>query len=208
MNVKVFGERHTATNALQHFLSLNFDTSCYYYSFLGWKHRRAPSQREWKRVNYMDTLFVFTVRDPYTWVEAMYREPYNYHHPQMAQFPFEQFLLHPLEDYENLLQMWNEKYAGYLKMYGEVPNGLFVRMEDFIADQKSFYDRASAFLTARGDFQRFDKYASGTGVSERRVGGEATQRKLTRQQYKIINSQTDPGIVRQLGYQLVNPSQV
>ena len=204
MNVKVFGERHTATNALQAFLTQNFDTFCYYYSFLGWKHRRAPKQREWKRINYTDTLFIFTVRDPYTWVEAMYREPYNYHHPQLSEFPFDRFLTHPIEDYENVLQMWNEKYEGYLRMSEEVPNSLIVRMEDFVADQKGIYDLAAPYLVAKGEFQAYNKYASGTGVSDRKVGGEAVKRSLTKEQYATINSQIDPAIVKKLGYEMVN----
>jgi len=40
--IKIFGERHTATNALTKFINQNFNVACRGYDFLVLKHRRAP----------------------------------------------------------------------------------------------------------------------------------------------------------------------
>ena len=209
MKYKVFGERHTATNAIQVFMSLNFGTDVQNYSFLGWKHRLAPSNSEWQKINYMNTLFIFTVRNPYTWVKSMYKEPYHYHMPQIVQLPFEQFLLHPFEDYENLLKMWNKKYDSYLRMSEEVPWSMFVRMEDFQNNQKEIYNCAKEFLKPKNDnFQPFTRYITGGGeIPNQEIPKyNKTEMNLSAREFAIINSQINPIIVKRLGYDLINPA--
>jgi hypothetical protein len=203
MQTKVFGERHTGTNAISAFISLNFDTRLPYYEFLGWKHRRAPKKKEWSKYDCSRTLFVYTVRNPYTWLKAMHRLPYYYHQPQIAKLRFRDFLLHSVEDYENYIQMWNKKYRSYIKMSRQVPHALIIRMEDFLADQEAVYERLQKVLPAKGAFQRYDKYAHGQGV-EQDAGKLQSATELPPvpdETYALINRELDPKLMKYFGYQ-------
>ena len=200
MNVKIFGERHTATNAVREFIHLNFNSLCYYYDFLGWKHRRAPLKREWGRVDYQNTLFIFTVRNPYSWAKSMHREPYCIHQPQLKEISFDEFLLHPIEDYENILKMWNEKYQSYLHMADQVPNAIFIRMEDFIANQEQTYDLLKKYLSVKDNFKPYDKYTSGWGVIDKTIELEKVSAQLSQTQNEIIDQQLDTELVAKIGY--------
>ena len=114
---KVFGERHTGTNAISSFLEKNFNLENKYYEYLGWKHRLAPSHEELKKFNLVDNLFLITFRNPYSWLKAMHKEPYNYNYPQIRELDFLSFLQIPFEDYENVIKMWNQKNHSYLNIY-------------------------------------------------------------------------------------------
>ena len=202
MNVKIFGERHTATNAVREFVHLNFVALCYYYNFLGWKHRRAPQKSEWLRADYENTLFIFTVRHPYSWAKSMHREPYCVHHPQLRKLGFDEFLVHPIEDYESILKMWNEKYRSYVSMCEQVPNGLILRMEDFISDQKRIYRQLCSCLDQKENFQVYDKYLTGMGVTDITINLKAAGVELSAEQRAVINEQIDQNLVAKLGYGL------
>ena len=198
--VKIFGERHTATNAITAFIHQNFNAQCRYYDLLGWKHRRAPERAEWSKVNYLETLFIFSVRDPYDWLEAMHREPYYYHQPQITELNFEQFIAHPIEDYENVVKMWNEKYIGYLKMLRETPNAMLIRMEDFIENQQSVFNDLQSYLQNKQDFQAMTRYVSGKGWEDKKMEFKVTapnSRKIS-----AINCDIDHQLVNMLGYRL------
>jgi len=43
-SIKVFGERHSGTNAIGHFAGKNFNLKFQHYDFLGWKHRLASKK--------------------------------------------------------------------------------------------------------------------------------------------------------------------
>tara|TARA_B100001121_G_scaffold256694_1_gene234647 strand:- start:53 stop:268 length:216 start_codon:yes stop_codon:yes gene_type:complete len=49
---KIFGERHTGTNAVGLFLRENFNLGFKYYDYLGWKHRLAPKKSEIETINH------------------------------------------------------------------------------------------------------------------------------------------------------------
>ena len=205
--VKIFGERHTATNAITAFIHQNFNAQCRYYDFLGWKHRRAPKRQEWEKQDYQNTLFIFTVRNPYTWLKALHREPYYPHQPQITQLNFRDFILHSIEDYENCIQMWNEKYRGYLKMSNDVPHSLFIRMEDFLKDQEDIYNKLSNILQPSNTFQPYEKYVSGLGEKDRSKLGSSTKLPPVPDiTYKIINDQLDDNLVQTFDYQYANSS--
>ena len=128
---KVFGERHTGTNAISSFLEINFNLENKYYEYLGWKHRLAPSHEELKKFNLVDNLFLITFRNPYSWLKAMHKEPYNYNYPQIRELDFLSFLQIPFEDYENVIKMWNQKNQSYLNMKSHLPNSIYIKIESF-----------------------------------------------------------------------------
>ncbi len=140
---KIFGERHTGTNALSMFISENFNLQMRYYEYLGWKHRLAPNFQEFSKFSTSDTLFIYLVRNPYSWLQAMYREPYYNHYRRINELPFEEFLTFPFEDYENLISMWCKKNNSYLEMAKWVPNSLVIKVEDFRENQHEVFWKTS-----------------------------------------------------------------
>jgi len=63
-SIKVFGERHSGTNAIGYFSGKNFNLQFKHYNFLGWKHRLAPEQAEWSKFDVESCLFIFCLRNP------------------------------------------------------------------------------------------------------------------------------------------------
>jgi hypothetical protein len=201
--VKIFGERHTGTNAIENFVRRNFHVSFPYYEYLGWKHRRAPRAEEWRKVDVADTLFIFTVRNPYSWLHAMHREPYAYHEPYLKKLSFEDFLGTPIEEYENVLFMWGEKYRSYLQMVAEVPHSLFVHIEAFNDDQRSLYRNLEKVLATKGEFVPFDKYVNGTGVKMASVSDSLSVPELSKESLRFIASTIDRRLLEQFSYPLM-----
>ena len=141
---KIFGERHTGTNALSSFIIENFNIKFLYYDYLGWKHRLAPNETEIQKFATQETIFLFTFRNPYSWLKAMHRDPYYYHYPKITELNFFEFVQFQIEDYENLIMLWNQKNLSYLEMINKVPISMLVKVEDFHNDQQSYFDKISS----------------------------------------------------------------
>ena len=201
--VKIFGERHTGTNAIESFVQSNFSVDLPYYEYFGWKHRRAPSSDEWRKTDVTNTLFIFSVRNPYSWLPAMHREPYAYHQPYLKTLNFEDFLTAPIEEYENILCMWAEKYWSYLRMAREVPNSIFIRIESFNRDQQSTFNKLEKFMNTKGKFVPFTKYVNGTGVKTTSVSHSLAIPDLSKESLRYIASTIDRRLLEQFSYPLV-----
>ena len=203
--VKIFGERHTATNAVHQFLHRNFEVEIPYYAFMGWKHRLAPRRKEWSKYHCENVLFVFTTRSPYTWLRSMHREPYYFHQPKIVQLKFRYFIQHSMEDYENVIQIWNEKNASYQRMYREVPNALFVRQEDFLLHQGTIWEQLCSYLTPRSDqHQPFTKYTGGYGEARgEEPNSTISVPDVSDEAFEIINRQLDTGLMDFFGYDII-----
>ena len=138
-SLKVFGERHCGTNAIGYFAGQNFNLQSQRHDFLGWKHRLAPQQPEWKKFEIENCLFIFCSRNPYSWLQAMHKEPYYDHYPKIKELSFEQFIQFSMEDYENSIAMWNQKNASYLRMASELPHSIIVPLEKFHDSQEKIH---------------------------------------------------------------------
>lgn len=205
MKVKIFGERHTATNALHYFIEQNFGISSSYYDVLGWKHRRAPKKEEWSKVDYKNTLFIFTFRNPYTWLKAMHRQPYYYHQPQLHLQSFEEFIVAPVEDYENTIKMWNEKNDSYLNMACEVPHKLCINMEVFKDSQSIIHRKLKKWLKPIRTFTPFNRYITGSGFKDDNTYDRNNCFPYVSDEvYSIINANLNKSLVEELHYDIVN----
>ena len=138
-SIKVFGERHSGTNAIGYFAGKNFDLQFKHYNFLGWKHRLAPEQAEWSKFDVESCLFIFCLRNPYSWLQAMHKEPYYDHYPKIKELSFEDFLKFSIEDYENSIAMWNKKNLSYQRMAKEVPSSIIINVEEFHSSQEKIH---------------------------------------------------------------------
>ena len=201
-SIKIFGERHTGTNALNLFIRENFDLRFKYYDFLGWKHRLAPKKSEWVKHETSNTLFIFLFRNPYSWLSSMYREPYYHHYLKINDRSFEEFLKFSIEDYENAICLWNQKNESYLRMSREVKHSLNIRIEDFRLDQANIYS-SIARVTGQNsaEFIELSGYINGRGVEENKsIDSSLAIPELTKLEINFINSFLSRSIMRKIGY--------
>lgn len=200
--IKIFGERHTATNALTKFINLNFSVSCRGYDMLGWKHRRAPLRSEWAKKRYLNTLFIFTVREPKAWLRAMGKQTWNPQQPETNNLSFSQLLTYPFEDYESIIHMWNEKYSSYIKMANEVPYAIFIRKEDFSADQQAVYNQLSNYLPSINGFKPLNTYVNGSGTqnNQNHKKQDKDYPSFNQQDLNVVDAYLDKKIAHYFGY--------
>jgi len=201
-SIKIFGERHTGTNALNLFIRENFDLRFKYYDFLGWKHRLAPKKSEWVKHETSNTLFIFLFRNPYSWLSSMYREPYYHHYLKINDRSFEEFLKFSIEDYENAICLWNQKNESYLRMSREVKHSLNIRIEDFRLDQANIHS-SIARVTGQNsaEFIELSGYINGRGVEENKsIDSSLAIPELTKLEINFINSFLSRSIMRKIGY--------
>ena len=201
-SVKIFGERHIGTNAINLFIRENFDLTFKYYDFLGWKHRLAPKKSEWVKHDTSNTLFIFLFRNPYAWLRSMYKEPYYHHYLKINDRSFDEFLKFSIEDYENSICLWNQKNESYLRMSKEVKHSVNIRIEDFRLDQEHIH---SLIANAIGQNSRklveLTSYINGRGIEENKsIDSSLAIPELTKLEKNFINSYLSRSIMRKIGY--------
>lgn len=166
-SLKVFGERYCGTNAIGYFAGKNFNLRFEHYDFLGWKHRLAPKKNEWSKFNVESCLFIFCIRNPYSWIKAMHKEPYYEHYPKIKDLPLKDFVNFSIEDYENCIAMWNLKNQSYIVMSEEVPNSIVINVEDFHSNQLAFHTNLASLLDKKDvPLTEMNNYVNGRGRHE------------------------------------------
>lgn len=201
---KIFGERHTGTNALSSFIIENFNIKFLYYDYLGWKHRLAPNETEIQKFATQETIFLFTFRNPYSWLKAMHRDPYYYHYPKITELNFFEFVQFQIEDYENLIMLWNQKNLSYLEMINKVPISMLVKVEDFHNDQQSYFNKISSKIEFNGNFIPMERYLNGRGQSsDKSVTESLSIPNLSREEIEVINRYLDKDLMKELNYNLL-----
>ncbi|MDA9925184.1 hypothetical protein OAS54_00595 [Gammaproteobacteria bacterium] len=204
-SIKVFGERHTGTNAIGYFVGKNFNLKFLHYDFLGWKHRLAPKKDEWSKFDVQNCLFIFCIRNPYSWIEAMHREPYYDHYPKVKDLSLQEFVQFSIEDYENCIEMWNQKNDSYFRMSKEVPNSIIVNVEDFHADQNTFHKNLADLLNSQDlPLIKMNDYVNGRGRHEKKdIASSLEVPELDKSVVKIINSFLSLETMKKCNYKLL-----
>jgi len=204
-SIKVFGERHTGTNAIGYFVGKNFNLKFLHYDFLGWKHRLAPKKDEWLKFDVQNCLFIFCIRNPYSWIQAMHREPYYDHYPKIKDLSFQEFVQFSIEDYENCIEMWNQKNDSYFRMSNEVPNSIIVNVEDFHADQNTFHKNLTDLLNSQDlPLIKMNDYVNGRGRHEEKdIASSLEVPELDKSVVKIINSFLSLETMKKCNYKLL-----
>ena len=204
-SIKVFGERHTGTNAIGYFVGKNFNLKFLHYDFLGWKHRLAPKKDEWSKFDVQNCLFIFCIRNPYSWIQAMHREPYYDHYPKIKDLSLQEFVQFSIEDYENCIEMWNQKNDSYFRMSNEVPNSIIVNVEDFHADQNTFHKNLADLLNSQDlPLITMNDYVNGRGRHEKKdIASSLEVPELDKSVVKIINSFLSLETMKKCNYKLL-----
>ena len=204
-SIKVFGERHCGTNAIGYFVGKNFNLKFQHYDFLGWKHRLAPKKDEWSKFDVKSCLFIFCMRNPYSWIKAMHKEPYYDHFPKIKELSLESFIQFSIEDYENCIAMWNQKNDSYFRMSDEIPNSIIINVEDFNADQRKFHTNLTDILN-RSDMPliKMNDYVNGRGRHEQEdITSSLMIPKLDKNLVRIINSSLSEETMKKCNYELL-----
>jgi hypothetical protein len=89
----IYGERNSGTNYLEQLINLNFDVELTWE--YGWKHFFGFNDLS----NSDNTLFIGIVRNPYDWINSMYRHPY--HFSKEITHNLESFLTYPIISYHD-----------------------------------------------------------------------------------------------------------
>ena len=204
-SIKVFGERHSGTNAIGFFASKNFNLKYQHFDFLGWKHRLAPKKDEWSKFEVQHCLFIFCMRNPYSWLQAMHREPYYDHYPKIKDLSLESFVQFSIEDYENCIAMWNQKNDSYFRMSEEVPNSIIINVEDFHKDQKKFHERLVDLLSRQNmPLVKMNDYVNGRGKHEQKdIASSLQVPALEKSLIKMINSFLSIETMNKCNYKLL-----
>jgi len=204
-SIKVFGERHCGTNAIGYFAGKNFSLKFQHYDFLGWKHRLAPKKEEWSKFNVQNCLFIFCMRNPYSWIKAMHKEPYYDHYPKIKDLSLENFIQFSIEDYENCISMWNQKNDSYFSMAEEVPNSVVINVEDFNSDQKMFHTNIADLLNRHDEpFIKMNDYVNGKGRhGQNDITSSLQIPKLDKKLLRIINSSLSEETMKKCNYELL-----
>jgi hypothetical protein len=204
-SIKVFGERHCGTNAIGYFAGKNFNLKLHHHDFLGWKHRLAPQKDEWSKFNVQNCLFIFCMRNPYSWIKAMHREPYYDHYPKIKDLSLENFIQFSIEDYENCIAMWNQKNDSYFRMSDEIPNSIIINVEDFNADQRKFHTNLTDILN-RSDMPliKMNDYVNGRGRHyQKDITSSLQIPKLDKKVATIINSSLSEEMMKKCNYEIL-----
>lgn len=204
-SIKVFGERHSGTNAIGYFAGKNFNLKFQHYDFLGWKHRLAPQKAEWLKYDVHSCLFIFCLRNPYSWLQSMHKEPYYDHYPKIKELSFNEFIQFSIEDYENCIAMWNQKNKSYLRMAKEVPNAIIIRVEDFHSSQPNFHTKVASLLDKKETpFIPMNDYVNGRGWhKQNNISASLEIPKLNTQLIEVINSSLSMEIMKKCNYTLL-----
>ena len=202
-SIKVFGERHSGTNAIGYFAGKNFNLQFKHYNFLGWKHRLAPEQTEWSKFDVESCLFIFCLRNPYSWLQAMHKEPYYEHYPKIKELSFEDFLKFSIEDYENSIAMWNQKNASYLRMALEAPNSIIIAVEKFYNSQEKIHGNLQKILNKPNTpFIPMHDYVNGRGRhDDKDIESSLALPNLDQSIIEIIHASLSDEIMEKCNYQ-------
>ena len=202
-SIKVFGERHSGTNAIGYFAGKNFNLQFKHYDFLGWKHRLAPEQTEWSKFDVESCLFIFCLRNPYSWLQAMHKDPYYEHYPKIKELSFEDFLKFSIEDYENSIAMWNQKNASYLRMALEAPNSIIIAVEKFYNSQEKIHGNLQKILNKPNTpFIPMHDYVNGRGRhDDKDIESSLALPNLDQSIIEIIHASLSDEIMEKCNYQ-------
>tara|TARA_B100001778_G_scaffold228610_1_gene189990 strand:+ start:27 stop:467 length:441 start_codon:yes stop_codon:yes gene_type:complete len=146
------------------------------------------------------------MRNPYSWAQAMHREPYYDHYPKIKDLSLENFIQFSFEDYENCIAMWNQKNDSYFRMSDEVPNSIIINVEDFNTDQRKFHSRLADLLDIQdAPLVKMNDYVNGRGRHEQKdITSSLEVPELEKRLIEIINSSLSVETMKKCNYKLLN----
>ncbi len=134
----------------------------------------------------------------------MHHEPYYSHYRRITELDFLNFVQFQIEDYENVITLWNEKNRSYLEMKELLPYALAIRIEDFHSDQFHVFNQVSEEIQFNGKFMPIHSYVGGRGYTEEKdVSKSLKLPHLSKLEIETINDYLDKDLMERLNYNLL-----
>ncbi len=126
----------------------------------GWKHAKIQIERIENLPRFKDTLFICLIRNPWRFISALHRRPYNY--LPKSKKNFEDFILSPLITnqrdgitdcfLDNPVELWNLKVNSYFNFAQKHPSNVrIVYYEEIMQDTQQFLDNLSSFCCLKNN---------------------------------------------------------
>lgn len=186
--------------------------------YAGWKHARMPNLPK-TRARYPEGLgFIAITKNPYAWLQSLYRHPYQgTHHSPAHQLSFSEFLRTPWPtvrreygpaEYANPVQMWNDKVASYESLHSYGPalilpyEGVITDIEAFVRTVARSFDLPEpAQVQVRADSTKKDGRSTADIVQYYLSGAWADS--LLPEDLDFINRELDHSLCEMFGYTLI-----
>lgn len=239
--LKIYGERNTGTNYLSSLLQTNLDVALlrgtappalrYFRHFfsdderlidayfrwsypfnLGWKHGAASPRSNHPLCPARPTGFLFLVRNPYSWLLSLHKNPY--HQSTIKNMGFEAFLDRPWQIHQrdavaerpfNPIQLWNVKVRSYLDFCDQ--RKILIRFEDLLERPERWVDQIADKFGAKPTQRYFTNITPSTKTNGVRYDdyreyyrNERWKEKLTAKIVDRINQDLDQDLLTTLGY--------
>ena len=134
----------------------------------------------------------------------MHHAPYYSHYRRITELEFINFVQFQIEDYENVITLWNEKNRSYLEMKELLPYALAIRIEDFHSDQFHVFNQVSEEIQFNGKFMPIHSYVGGSGYTEEKdVSKSLKLPHLSKLEIETINDYLDKDLMERLNYNLL-----
>ncbi len=126
--------------------------------FYGWKHAAVSSNQLKQNPKFEQTLFICLIRNPWRFVSALHRRPYNLF-PQPSE-DLTNFIQQPIltnardnlvESYlSSPVELWNRKTESYLELKKNCPTNVAIAYyEDIICDVSRFLNNLQFFCEVK-----------------------------------------------------------
>ena len=143
----------------------------------GWKHARVSVDDLQKPERFSSTFFVFLIRNPWRFVSALHRKPYNlFPEPKgdLSDFVDSSFLANerdrmPSNYIANPVELWNCKVESYFDCSSRIENSMVCYYEEIVAHPKAFMNALSCACnvspliripakSTKTDYKTYDDY--------------------------------------------------
>ena len=238
--VKIFGERNTGTNYLSKLIISNFQVQelrgtvpkwplmkseyardlyfrlTHKYNF-GWKYSIVNEDILKSNKKYKDTLFLFLVKNPYSFLLSLHRRPY--HNEDFNNLRFGEFIntkwqarsrdSYLNKNFNNPVELWNTKNHSYYNFYRKnTSNSLLIKYEDLLANNEVILDEISMFLEKRDvDYKYVNESTKGDESKYEDYKDyylkEKWRDKLDKEHFILINNKLDSNLAEKLKYVLL-----
>ena len=180
----------------------------------GWKHARVDPAYLQQSPRFAETLFVFIVRNPFYFLSALFRRPYNLlprAGDDKSRFLRSPILLNERDNIcgtatlENPVRLWSIKTRSYVQTAAQIERALLIRYEDLVAQPDSILAMLAKKgaetapnvqvpqQSTKGDNLTFGDYARKTAAYDYRSDHSASD-------IGFITEQLDAETLDQLGY--------
>ena len=159
----------------------------YPYNF-GWKHARVDINKLSSSPRFNHTIFIFLIRNPWRFVSALYRRPYNlFPKPTGSLYEFVEtsFLANerdclPRNFVDSPVEFWNIKVKSYFECHAVMTNSIICSYEEIVKNPGLFLQSLDAYCnvshdysipdeSTKGDFKTFRDYQYETAVYDPRT---------------------------------------